>query len=350
MTSGDRSKNDIDDDDDDRYDHGAGPPRPRRQCRRTRPHRGPTTFRPLSAELSSLSRSDGSASLRVGDTHVLCAIHGPTMPRNSRHERYDRGVMSVAFSRGMLAPSSGVGVGGEDEEDMADPPLTTTTTTTETAKSLPLPPGLGATEREMERFVRDSLAPFVRLEDYPRCVIQVVVQVIQADGSVLGTAVNCAVLALMDAGVAMRGVPVATTCVVFDERDDRSANVEDGGRGRTTTTTTTTTAWLDPTAEEESGGGGRRGIAIVVTDASGSSSSSSSSLPGCSDDYDYDHDHDHDDDEAVVAMRTFGHPASIDGITSAVEHSRRHGAPAMAAFFRLAIEGKVNREVRTLWS
>ncbi len=44
----------------------------------------------------------------------------------------------------------------------------------------------------------------------------------QADGLVLGSAINSAVLALLDAGVAMRGVLVAITCVVFDKGDHRT--------------------------------------------------------------------------------------------------------------------------------
>ncbi len=47
-------------------------------------------------------------------------------------------------------------------------------------------------------------------------------EVVQADGSVLGSAINCVVLALLDAGVAMRGVLVAITCVVFDDGDQRT--------------------------------------------------------------------------------------------------------------------------------
>ena len=46
-------------------------------------------------------------------------------------------------------------------------------------------------------------------------------EVVQAGGLVLGSAINCAVLALLDAGVAMRGVLVAITCVVFDDGDCR---------------------------------------------------------------------------------------------------------------------------------
>jgi ribonuclease PH len=79
------------------------------------------------------------------------------------------------------------------------------TTTTATMKLLPMPPGLGATEGELERLVCSSLSSCILLENYLRCVIQVIVLVVQANGTVLGSAVNCAVLALLDAGVAMGG-------------------------------------------------------------------------------------------------------------------------------------------------
>ncbi len=47
-------------------------------------------------------------------------------------------------------------------------------------------------------------------------------EVVQADRLVLGSAINCTVLVLLDAGVTMRGVLVAITCVVFDDGDRRT--------------------------------------------------------------------------------------------------------------------------------
>jgi hypothetical protein len=128
------------------------------------------------------------------------------MPMSSRYERNDRGAVTVAFSRGLLASSSGGGGGGGGGVDnTADTATTIETTTTATMTSLPMPPGLGATERELERLVRSSPSSCILLQNYPQCVIQVIVLVVQANGTVLGSAVNCAVLALMDAGVAMGG-------------------------------------------------------------------------------------------------------------------------------------------------
>ena len=278
-----------------------------------------TALRPLSAELSALSRSDDSDSLKCDNTHILVAVHGPTAPRMSRWEKYDRGAVSIAFSRGLMAHHSSAGASPSsappDESGPSpfaasagggDPPG-------ERMKPLPvpLPPGLGASERELEHFLRDALSSCIMLERYPRCVIQVVVQIVQADGSVLGTAVNCAVMALMDAGLAMRGLPVASTCVVFGGGGENPG--QEGADG--------VTVWLDPTADEESGQG--HSTVVLVTDTSKQST--------------------------ILNNMTFGSPLSLEGLTCSIDVSNQM-AVAMLKFMRLAVEQKVNKELQTLWS
>ncbi|KAL7535165.1 hypothetical protein ACHAXR_006315 [Thalassiosira sp. AJA248-18] len=286
--------------------------------------RTPTTLRPLSAELSSLSRSDGSASLQVGNTHVLCAVHGPMSPRISRWEKYDKGVVSVAFSRGLMANNTTSSGGGG-----------------------------GGSERELEYFLRDALSSCILLERYPRCVIQVVVQIVQADGSVLGTAVNCAVMALMDAGVAMGGLPVASTCVVVGGAGGWNGGMGGGGDDDDDddddSSSKAATIWLDPTAEEESGDG--HAIVVLVTDASSSSTTASTTTTtsnttisnqkndGASSSNNCD----------IITSFTFGAPLSLQGLLSSVKSAKSSSA-AMVAFMRLAVEQKVQREVQTLWS
>jgi hypothetical protein len=81
-----------------------------------------------------------------------------TMLQSSRLDRYDHGVMSVAFSRGLLSSGGGGGGGGKEV------PNATNTTTT---KLLPLPLGLDTIECKLERIVKDSLSSFVLLENYP---------------------------------------------------------------------------------------------------------------------------------------------------------------------------------------
>ena len=168
------------------------------------------------------------------------------------------------------------------------------------------------------------------LERYPRCVIQVVVQIVQADGSVLGTAVNCAVMALMDAGVAMSGLPVASTCVVVP-RGVVGGGVDTDNNGGETDDT----IWLDPTAEEESGEG--HSIVVLVTDMASSSSGCSAISKQSG------------NGEEIITNFTFGAPMALKGLLSSVESAKSSSA-AMVAFMRLAVEQKVQREVQTLWS
>ncbi len=80
-----------------------------------------------------------------------------TMPRSLRLDRYDRSVVSVAFSRGLLFGGGGGG-GGEEDANI---------TNTMTTKLLPLPLGLDAIECKLERIVKDLLSSFVLLENYP---------------------------------------------------------------------------------------------------------------------------------------------------------------------------------------
>ena len=84
-------------------------------------------------------------------------------------------------------------------------------------------------------------------------------EVVQVDLSVLGSAINCAVLALLDAGIAMRGVLVATTCVVYDDNDRP---------GRTVVVDKDETTNYEEDDDDGVVGSGRRGIAVLVTESS----------------------------------------------------------------------------------
>ena len=71
-----------------------------------------------------------------------------------RASMYDRGIVSVAYSRGLLS-------------------FGWNATTTKRSHCLK---GLDAIEREFERIVKDSLSSFVLIENYPRCMMQIIVR------------------------------------------------------------------------------------------------------------------------------------------------------------------------------
>ena len=233
----------------------------------------------------------------------MVAIYGPVAPRVPHRERIDRGLVSVVFSKGLT--TAGSAFSNEDSNDMK--PL-----------SVPLPPGGGASERELEAFVCDALSSCIMLERYPRCVIQVVVQIIHTDGSVFGTAVNCATLALMDAGIAMRGLPVACTCVAFgksDENGTRHQNRDDSS------------IWIDPTAEEESAEG--HAIAVLVTEVNSCENEADAS--------------------SLILSSTFGAPITTSRLIQCINSTMEYNTAA-TTFMRMAIKQKVQKEVETLWS
>ena len=263
-------------------------------------------------------------------------------PRMYKFEKYDKGVVSVAFSRGLMVHSGSTGGGGADNNidlDTTNNPTNQNnnqinqTSTSSTMKTVPIPPppGLGSTERELEYIVRDTLSSCILLDRYPRCVIQVVLQIVQADGCVLGSAINCALLALMDCGIAMWGLPVASTCVVIPKScytNSRNSDSDEKGEENT--------IWLDPTAEEEGGVG--HSIVVLVTD--GSDKQQQIKEGGEND----------DDDDDIITSMTFGAPLSLKGLLSSMKCMKQSSATAMLAFMRLAVEQKVQREVETLWS
>ena len=123
------------------------------------------TLRPLACELSPLQRSDGSALWKSGATSVLAAVYGPIAPHRASFETPYAAVISVIFN--------------------------------------------GC--REYEGILQTILEGCICMDQYSRCVIEVVLQTIRDDGSVLSCAIHATAAALMDAGISMKQLPLATS-------------------------------------------------------------------------------------------------------------------------------------------
>jgi hypothetical protein len=78
-----------------------------------------------------------------------------TMPRSLHLNRYDCGVVRVAFSRSLLLFGGGGGEGGKEDANAMN---------TTTKKLLPLPLGLDTIKCKLERIVKDLLSSFVPLK------------------------------------------------------------------------------------------------------------------------------------------------------------------------------------------
>lgn len=126
----------------------------------------------INARTGAVRAAVGSAIFELGGTRVVCAVYGPQV--DARQEFSERGrlaceVKIAAFARPQRGAAATASV---DESAMA---------------------------AEMHT----ALAPSLRLEAYPKSLWQLCAFVVEDDGSALPSLINCASLALADAGVQM---------------------------------------------------------------------------------------------------------------------------------------------------
>ena len=159
-------------------------------------------------------------------------------------------------------------------------------------------------EHEWTDFLIKVLGSCIDTSLYPRTVVQIVLQITQADGSTLASMLHAAVAALMDAGVELLYLPTATTCLI---RPPIS-----GGRG---------SILLDPNSVEEEEADTT--VVVLVNEPNRK--------------------------EKTLGSHTVGPGCSVDELLSCTQMASKT-CSAIVTFWRLAVEQKVTRESQTLWS
>ncbi|MFH7860877.1 MAG: exosome complex exonuclease Rrp41 [Candidatus Aenigmatarchaeota archaeon] len=146
----------------------------------------PEELRPIEMKVGVVSRADGSALVKFGDTVAIASVYGPRalFPKHLQEQE-----TCVVRCRYNMAPFS------VDER-----------------KS----PGPDRRSIELTKVIRLALEPVIFLEDFPRATIDVFVEIIQADGSTRVTAINAASLALASAGVPMKDLIAACSVGKID--------------------------------------------------------------------------------------------------------------------------------------
>ncbi|KAG5963744.1 hypothetical protein E4U57_005946 [Claviceps arundinis] len=159
-----------------------------------------TATSPPAAELSPLPKTDGSASFSYCGYAVTAAVNGPVeAPR--RDENPFEALVDV-----IVRPAAGVG---------------------------------GTAERQLESILQAALRQLIPLRDFPRCMIQVSLQVMetpknayqneklvqaQLNLSLIPALLHAAVLSLLTAAVPLKAIAVATTLAIT--ADDHRVVVE----------------------------------------------------------------------------------------------------------------------------
>ncbi|MFP3951625.1 MAG: exosome complex exonuclease Rrp41 [Candidatus Bathyarchaeia archaeon] len=131
-------------------------------------------LRHLKIESGIIPNADGSAYIEMGGNKIVAAVYGP---REMHPHRLAKPDMAVLRARYAMAPFS------------VDP------------RTSPAP---SRRDKEISMVMGNALEPAVFLERYPRAVVDVYVEILQADGGTRCASVNAAAVALVDAGIPMR--------------------------------------------------------------------------------------------------------------------------------------------------
>jgi len=149
--------------------------------------RKPDELRPVKLEVGVIPNANGSAYVEHGKNKILAAVYGPREVHPKHLSLQDRTVLKCRYH---MAPFS-----------------------VQERKS----PAPSRREVELSKVIKESLEPAVFLEYYPRTMVDVFVEVLQADGGTRCASITAAALALADSGIPMRDLVVACAAGKVDD-------------------------------------------------------------------------------------------------------------------------------------
>lgn len=130
--------------------------------------------RELALKTDIVSGANGSASVALGDTSVLCVLHGPqyTAKRDERGAR--EGIADVKLEQSILLPDQAM------------------------------------SEWTVKRFIEST----VLMTTLPGATLNVVAHIVEEHGGFASCLLNSIVMSLLSAGIPMRYIPVSATVAV----------------------------------------------------------------------------------------------------------------------------------------
>lgn len=131
-------------------------------------------LRPIKAKVGVIPNADGSAMFATGVTTAIAAVYGPKElhPRNQRDPA--KGVLRCTYSMNSFSVADRIR------------------------------PGPNRRSTEINKIIEWALTPVVMLEKFPGQVIDIHMNLVQADAGTRCAAINAAAMALAQAGIPMR--------------------------------------------------------------------------------------------------------------------------------------------------
>lgn len=141
--------------------------------------RKPDELRPLEIKAGIIPNANGSAMVKMGKTIAVAAVYGPRSLYPKFVQISDRAILRCNYT---MVPFS----------------------TEERAR-----PGPSRRSKEISKVTKNALESVICLEDFPKAVIDVFIDIIQANSGTRCAGINAASVALADAGIPMKSLVAA---------------------------------------------------------------------------------------------------------------------------------------------
>ena len=143
-------------------------------------------LRPIKIEAGVLHRAEGSCYLEWGGNKVLVAIYGPreAVPRHTQNPT--RAIVSARYNMAAFSV--------DDRKR----------------------PGPDRRSREISKVISEALENIILLEKFPRASIDVNIEILDAEAGTRCAGLTAAAVALVDAGIPMKDIPVACAAGKID--------------------------------------------------------------------------------------------------------------------------------------
>ena len=137
--------------------------------------------REMEAKVGIIKRADGSAMFRMGNTIALAAVYGPRNLYPKFMQNPEKGILRVNYNMFSFSVSERIR------------------------------PGPSRRSKEISLVSENALLSCLNLEDFPNSVIDVYIEILQADAGTRCAGITAASMALADAGIPMRDLVSAVS-------------------------------------------------------------------------------------------------------------------------------------------
>jgi len=143
-------------------------------------------LRPIKIEAGVLHRAEGSCYLEWGSNKVLAAVYGPreAVPRHTQNPL--RAIVNARYNMAAFSV--------DDRKR----------------------PGPDRRSREISKVISEALENIILLEKFPRASIDVSIEILDAEAGTRCAGLTAAAVALVDAGIPMKDIPVACAAGKID--------------------------------------------------------------------------------------------------------------------------------------